>query len=171
MPILAANLKWYLSGGAANANPNASLGGARSNTVVGAGLDNLFDDVTGDEAAAGDTEYRCVYFRNEDANANGLIGPLAWIDLQTTAVGDDISIGIDPIGKNGVATGPVADENTAPAGVVFTTPLTKSTGLALPGAPYALNDFIAIWIRRIVAAGAASDPNDQASIRVEGDSF
>jgi hypothetical protein len=170
MPIAGANLKWYLSGGAGNANPNASLGGARSNTLVGAGIDNLFDDVTGDEAAAGDTEYRCIYFRNEDANANGLIGPLAWIDQQTTAPGDDISIGIDPVGKNGVAV-VTADENTAPAGVAFTTPLTKATGLALPGSPYAQNDFIAIWIRRTVNAGAASDPNDQASIRAEGDSF
>jgi len=170
MPISAANLKWYLSGGAGNADPNASLGGARSTTLVGAGLNNLFDDVTGDEAAAGFTDYVCIYFRNEDANANGLLAPLKlWIDQQTTASGDDISIGVDPAGKNAAAT-TIANETTAPAGVVFSAPLTKATGIDLPGAPYAQNDYVGVWIKRVVNVGAASDPNDQASIRVEGDS-
>lgn len=167
MPISAANLKFYLSGGAGNANPQASLGGARSTTLVGAGLDNLFDDVTGDEAAAGVTNYRCLYFRNEDVDADGLITPVTWIDVQSEA-NDTISIGLDPVGKNGVAT-TIANETTVPTGVVFTTPTSKATGLALPGAPYAQNDFIAIWIRRTTSAGAASNANDSASVRVEGD--
>jgi hypothetical protein len=170
LPISSANLKFYLSGGAGNTDPNASLGGTRSTTQVGSGLNNLFDDVTGDEATAGDTEYRCIYFRNEDANANGLMSPLKnWIDQLTSAAGDEIDIGLDPAGKNGTAT-TIANENTAPVGVSFSRPTTKSAGLDLPSAPYIQNDFVAIWIRRTVTAGAASDPNDTASIRVEGDS-
>lgn len=169
MPILSANLKYYLSGGAGNADPNASLGGVRSATAVGGGTDNLFGDVTGDQAAAGYTAYRCIYFRNEDANANGLILPLTWIDLQSEAL-DTISIGLDPVGKNGAAT-TIANETVAPAGVVFTTPLTKLAGLSLVTPPYAQNDFIAVWIKRVTGAGAASINPDQASIRVEGDSF
>ena len=47
---------WRLSGGAANTNPLASLGGIMS-TSTAAGS-NIFDDVTGDEGAAGDVEYR-----------------------------------------------------------------------------------------------------------------
>lgn len=169
MPIAAASLKYYLSGGAGNVDPNASIGGIRSTTVVGAGIDNLFDDVTGAEAAAGDISYRCFFFRNEDANANGLIAPIAWIDVQSEAL-DTVSIGLDPAGKNAAAATP-ADEFTAPAGVAFTTPITKATGLALPGAPYVQNDYVAIWIRRTVGAGAASINPDTASVRVEGDSF
>lgn len=170
MPINAANLKYYLSGGAGNADPNASLGGARSNTLVPAGINNLFDDVLGDEAAAGDIEYRCIFFRNEDADADGLMAPLkAWISGLTSAAGDEIDIGIDPVGKNGVAAGPVANENTAPAGVAFTRPVTKAGGLDLPTPPYVQNDFIAIWIRRTVTAGAAADANDTASVSCEGD--
>lgn len=165
--ISAANLKFYLSGGAGNTNPNLSIGGARSTTAVGAGLNNLFDDVTGDEAAAGVTNYRCEYFRNEDANTTGLISPVAWIDVQSETL-DTVSIGLDPVGKNGVAATP-ADELTAPAGVTFTTPITKGTGLALPGAPYVQNDFIAIWIRRTTGAGASAINPDTASVRVEGD--
>jgi len=168
VPISNANLKWYLSGGAGNANPNASIGGVRSVTLVAGGLDNLFDDVTGDEVTAGDITYRCMFFRNEDANANGLINPVAWIDLQSEA-GDVVAIGLDPAGKNAAAATP-ADEFTAPAGVAFTTPITKPTGLALPGTPYVQNDFMAVWVRRTVTAGVpASNPNDQASVRVEGD--
>jgi hypothetical protein len=169
MPIAGASLKYYLSGGAGNADPNAALGGVRSTTLVGAGLNNLFDDVTGDEAAAGVVEYLCIFFRNEDANANGLIGPVAWIDVQSEAL-DTVSIGIDPAGKNAAAA-VIANEAAAPAGVAFTTPITKGTGLALPGAPYAQNDFVAIWVRRTVGAGAASINPDTASVRVEGDSF
>lgn len=168
MPIAGSSLKWYLSGGAANANPQASLGGARSTTAVPGGLDNLFDDVSGDEAAAGVTNYRCMYFRNEDANANGLISPVSWIDVQSEA-NDTISIGLDPAGKNGVAT-TIANETTAPAGVSFTTPTTKGAGLALAGSPLVQNDFQAIWVRRTTAAGAASNAADTASVRVEGDS-
>ncbi len=169
MPISAANLKWYLSGGAGNASPAASLGGARSTTLIGAGLDNLFNDVGSAEAAAGSTKYRCIYFRNEDANANGLLAPArAWISQQTTATGDDISIGLDPVGKNGTATS-VANEDTAPAGVTFTTPTSFASGLDLPTSPYVQNDFIAVWIRRTVNVGAASDPNDQSQVSVQGD--
>lgn len=169
MPISGANLKFYLSGGAANANPNLALGGIRSTTVVGAGLNNLFDDVSGDEALAGDIEYRCLFFRNEDADADGLMAPLKlWISGLTSAAGDEIDIGIDPAGKNAAAA-TIANENTAPAGVAFTRPVTKGAGLDLPTPPYATNDFIAIWIRRTVSAAAGVDSNDVASISVEGD--
>lgn len=169
MAISAANLKWYLSGGAGNTDPNLSLGGARSTTQLSGSLNNLFDDVSGDESVAGDIEYRCLYFRNEDANANGLMSPCTvWISQQTTASGDDISIGLDPAGKNGTAT-TATTESTAPAGVSFTTPLSKGAGLALPSLPFAQNDYVAIWVRRTVSAGAAADSNDQATLAVEGD--
>jgi hypothetical protein len=169
MPITGTNLKWYLSGGAGNTDPAASLGGARSTTVVGSGLNNLFDDVGGDEAAAGDVEYRCLYFRNEDADADGLMAPAKlWIDGLTSAAGDEIDIGLDPAGKNAAAT-TIANESAAPAGVTFTRPTSKGAGLDLPSLPFVQNDFVGIWIRRTVSAGAGADSNDVASIRVEGD--
>jgi hypothetical protein len=167
-----ANLKFYLSGGAANVDPNASLGGARSATLVGAGLDNLFADVTAAEAIAGSVKYRCIYFRNEDPNVSGLLAPLAsWISQQTTATGDDIAIGVC-IAK-GDATA-VANENLSPVlgtltGAAFSAPLTKATGILLAAAPLMQNEYLAVWIQRTVIAGAASDPNDQCSISIEGD--
>lgn len=167
MPISNANLKWYLSGGSGNTDPNASLGGARSTTLAPS---SLFDTVTGDESAAGDTEYRCVYFRNEDADADGLINPILWILSNTPSADTTVAVGLDPAGKGGTAT-TIANENTAPAGVSFSSPATKGAGLALPSTPYAQDEFIAVWIRRTVDAGAASAASDPATLRVEGDTI
>jgi hypothetical protein len=167
MAITPANLKYYLSGGAGNSNPNASLGGAISTTEVGTGLNNLFDDVTGDEASAGDTEFRCIYFKNTDADADGLISAKLWIDTQTSG-GDSIEIGLDLAGKNGTAD-TVADENTAPdPAVTFGAHATKVTGLSL-ATPLVQNDYQALWIKRIVPSSCASTASDTSSITVEGD--
>jgi len=47
-----------LTGGAGNSDPNASPGGEMSaNQISGTPMNNLFDNVTADEAAAGDVEY------------------------------------------------------------------------------------------------------------------
>lgn len=167
MAINPANLKKYLSGGSGNTDAAASLGGARSSTVVPTGL---FDTVTGDEAAAGDAEYRCFYIRNEDADADGWIDPVVWISSNTPSADTTMAIGLDPAGKNGTAT-TIATEGDAPAGVSFSSPANKAAGLALPGAPYAQNDFCAVWVRRTVTAGAASAPTDPATFSFEGDTI
>jgi hypothetical protein len=165
--VSAANLKYYLSGGAGNSSPAASLGGIISSTEVGSSIDNIFADVDSAQALAGSTKYRCIYFRNTDADAIGLYNPFLWIN-QVMSGADAIAIGLDPAGKNSTAT-TIANENAAPAGVSFTAPTTKAGGLALPTSPYLQNDYVAVWIRRTVPASCASSPNDNGSIRVEGD--
>jgi len=167
VPISNANLKWYLSGGGSNTDPNASIGGARSSTQAGS---NLFDTVTGDESAAGDTEYRLVYFRNEDSDSDGLISPVAWVLSNTPSADTTIAIGMAAAGKNSTESA-VANENTAPAGVSFSSPASKGAGIALPSAPYAQNDYVGVWFRRTVTAGAASAASDPATVRVEGDTI
>jgi hypothetical protein len=55
--ITASDLQTRLSGGGANADPNASLGGVMSSTAWAGGvLHDLFDVVTGDENAASEVE-------------------------------------------------------------------------------------------------------------------
>ena len=168
MPVSSANLKFYLSGGSGNTNPNASLGGARSTTLVATSLNNLFDDVTGSESTAGTSEFRCLYFRNEDADADGLILPTVWFTSNTPSAGTVMSMGLDPAGKNGTAT-TIANELAVPAGVTFSTPSTKGAGLLLPSGPYMQNDYVAIWLRRVVSPGTSSASTDPSTIRVEGD--
>lgn len=155
--IASANLKWYRSTG--------DLGGAITGTEVVPA--SLFDYVTGDEALAGDTEYRCVYFKNTDANVNGLIDAKLWILTQTPAQ-DYIEIALDPVGKNGVAD-VITNENTAPdaLGIVFTDPDAKIDGLSL--GTLASGDYYAVWIKRVVPAGCEAYNANSFTLKVEGD--
>ena len=71
MAIIASELHYRHSGGAGNSDPDASIGGAMSSTQITDDSDNnLFDDVTGDEASSGDTEYRGIYLYTVDSSAN-----------------------------------------------------------------------------------------------------
>ena len=76
--IVSADLKYYLTvtaGAAGNTtaqgNPNASLGKYCSTTaIVDNTLDNLFDDISGDENAASTVDYRCIVIANDTASGN-----------------------------------------------------------------------------------------------------
>lgn len=169
MPIEAADIKFYLSGGAGNTDPDASIGGARSTTeIVAATQHNLFDIVSGAEAAAGDIKYRCFYVRNDHPDSPGLTleAAKAFIQTNTPSTDTDVAIGLDPAGINGTAATP-ATENDAPAGVSFSQPSTYVGGLSIGN--LAVGDFQAIWVRRTVGAGAAAYNNDGATIRVQGE--
>ncbi len=159
MPITSAEIVYRLSGGAANSNANASIGGAKSSTVVPAAL---FDDVTSAESAAGDTEYRCIYVHN----ANGALtmqNAVLWITANTTA--NRIAVGVGSSAINGTEQ-TVADENTAPTGVTFSQPTTKGAAIALGNIPPGQHR--AVWMRRAITAASAAS-NDTYSLRVECD--
>jgi hypothetical protein len=153
---------WRLSGGAANTDPTASLGGIMS-TSTAAGS-NLFDNVTGDESAAGDTEYRGVYVLN---NGNvDLQSAVVWI--QTNTPDPDTAVAIALAGEGANATmETVANENTAPVGETFTSPTNKAGGLSI--GTLAAGQRYGVWIRRTVNAGAVAYNNDTFTLRVEGD--
>lgn len=152
---------WYLSGGAANANPSGSLGGAISSTPAPV---NLFDDVAGDESAAGDVEYRGVYVKN-DGNAN-LLNAVVWIQVNTPDVDTDIAIALANEGLNATMQS-VANENASPVGPLFSAPASKATGLAI--GTLAAGQRYGIWVRRTVVTGAAAYNADTFTLRVEGD--
>ena len=159
MPITSAEIVYRLSGGAANSNANASIGGAKSSTVVPAAL---FDDVTSAESAAGDTEYRCIYVHN----ANGALtmqNAVLWITANTTA--NRIAVGVGSSAINGTEQ-TVADENTAPTGVTFSQPTTKGAAIALGNIP--AGQHRAVWVRRTIGA-ATPAANDTYTLRVECD--
>jgi hypothetical protein len=68
---MAAVLKLYLTGGASNADPDASLGGVMSSEELSeTPLNNLFDDIDPNQAEVGVTEYRALGLYNDgDADA------------------------------------------------------------------------------------------------------
>jgi hypothetical protein len=162
MPIVASDIKYRLSGGAANTDPAASLGGVKSNTTDAAST--IFDDVSSAEASAGDVEYRCIYVHNNHGSLT-LQGPKIWIQTQTPSATTDVAIGLGTSAVNGTEQ-TVANENTAPSGVSFTSPADFAGGLALTD--LAAGAHKAVWVRRTINAGTAAAA-DSFTLRVQGD--
>lgn len=165
MPVTAADIQLHYSGGPNNANPHLSLGGPISTYTIAFGeMNNLFDNVTEIESGTGDTEYRCVYVRNNHPTSS-LENAIVWIAQDTPSADDEVDIGVDGSGVNGEAP-QVADESTAPPNVVFSHPTSKSQGLQLgtlgPG------QWRAIWLRRTVQPGAAPYSRNSVVIGVAG---
>ncbi len=161
MPIASSDIQYRLSGGAANSNPAASLGGAKSSTAAGA---TIFDDVSAAESAAGDTEYRCIYVHNNHGSLT-LQNAVIWIQTNTPSGDTTVAIALGGEGLNGTAE-TVANENTAPAGESFSSPASKGAGLSLGNIP--AGQHYPVWVRRTVNAGAAAAA-DSFTLRVEGD--
>lgn len=158
---MAAILKMHLTGGASNADPALSLGGVSSSVELSAtALNNLFDNVSADEASAGDTEYRAIDVKNSgDASA---VGVQIYMNPETTSASTalDFGIGASPLGS----TLSVADESTAPAAVTFAH-YTTGTRLSLPDIAAAA--YCRVWVRRVVAAAAPNLASDTGTLNVD----
>ncbi|MCU7934130.1 MAG: hypothetical protein KZQ99_04525 [Candidatus Thiodiazotropha sp. (ex Dulcina madagascariensis)] len=165
MAVLATDIDYHLSGGAANADPSASLGGAISNTqIVDAGLHNLFDIVAGAESSAGDTEYRCFYVRNNAAQT--LINAYVFVATESPSAGSDELLGLGTSAVNGIEQ-TVGDEQTAPAGVTFTQANGLGNALAIGDIP--AGEHKAVWVRRDISVGASAYNNDAPILTAGGD--
>lgn len=169
MAIITTEIVFRLSGGAANTSPDASLGGARS--TAGGGiittdtLNNVWDNVSGAEGAAGDIEYRCIYV----LNTNGTLtytAPKIWISADTTSTDDEIDIGLGSSAVNGTEQ-TVANESTAPTAVTFSHPTTFAGGLATNDLPAGQHK--AIWIRRTVNTNAAAANANPYTLSIQGE--
>lgn len=66
MAVSASDIKFLLSGGVANTDPNKSIGGAASTQVLIGSLNNLFSNLTEAQTATGYTDYRCLYIENSN---------------------------------------------------------------------------------------------------------
>lgn len=164
--IVETDLKFYLSGGYFNSDPNASLGGEISSfALVSGSLDGLFDRIDTNEAEKGDVEYRCVYLRNTNQTRK-LLGTKIWIETGTKSPDTAIAISIGSAGMNG--TEPmIPTESIEPPMNFFEIPLQApeepNIGDLFPG------DSIGLWIRWFVNTGTQSIPDDVAIIRIDGE--
>ena len=166
MPIVSTDIKFYLSGGAANADPDASLGDAISATeIVSATLHNLFDIVNSSEANDGDTEYRCFYVKNTHATLT-LQNAVVFVQTESPSADTDEEIGLGTSAINGVEK-TVADEQTAPDGETFSQANLEGAALAIGN--LAPGDTKAIWFKRVISAAAAAVNNASSVLRVKGD--
>lgn len=179
MPIVSSDIKFRLSvvtasaGDTTASTPAASLGDQVATTeITTAQLQNLFDNVSGAEAAAGTVEYRCLFILNNHATLT-LESPVVFINSQT-AGGGTVDIGLDTTaisakGASGAQAVTIANETTAPAGVTFSSPTTGSP-LSL-GGNLAPGQVKGLWLRRTVSAGAAATNPDGVIIDVRGDTL
>ena len=168
MSVLASDIKFYLSGGASNSDVNASLGGAKSSTAITDDtLNNLWDDVSGDEHTAGDTEYRCLFVKNDSAET--AYNVKLWIDTNTTSAEDTFNIGLDLTGVGDTAD-TVGDESTAPDPAV-TFSAAANQGAALSLGNMTTKQSYPIWIKRIVTAGSTPQAANEAILKVYVDTL
>lgn len=154
-----------LSGGSGNTDPNAALGGAISSTAVtDNSLNDLWDNVSGQESTDGDIEYRCVYIRNSHGSLTAYTTKI-WIDTDTTSSSTNIDIGLGTSAVNGTEQ-TVANESTAPTSVSFSAP-GVGTELSIGDIPTAQHK--AVWIRRTVTAAGSATDSDTYILKVSCD--
>lgn len=170
MPVQSSLVRFQLSGGEANENPNLSLGSqvsiATNRNIVSNFLHNLFDEVTNTEAVSGEYEYRHFYYRNgatfKVKNAKLMV--LA----DQTSIWSKLEFA-KGTANNGNVEQSVPDENTAPVGI-------SDSNWKIPNAlnPLLLGDVEAgstasIWVRRKVEVGALIAKNEKVTIRIIAD--
>lgn len=166
MPVAIADMKWLLSGDSGNTDEDMSLGGGRSSTevVFSPILNNLFDNVTPEQSATGEVEYRCIFLQNDHAT-DTITDVKIWVYSNTPNANTTIAIGLDPAGKN-TAADTISPSTEAPAGVTFSTPTDYAGGLSI-GTMNA-QDVYPVWIRRTTTAGAVASANDNFYLGVQG---
>lgn len=159
---MAATLVLRLTGGASNNDPNASLGGVRSSNAVSAtAMNNLFDNVSPDEAADGDVEYRAIdVYNSGDATAESVT---FYFDGNTSSVDTALAVATEasPIDS----TLSIVDESTAPAGSLSFTAPSSGAKKSLPNIPAASG--CRIWLCRTVDEGAMNVASDTATLKWE----
>lgn len=174
MPIASSDIVFRLSVAAAAGDttagtPATSLGDQVSTTVItAASIGNIFDDVSGAEAAAGTVEYRCFFVLNNHATLT-LTNPQLTINSET-AGGGTINTATDNIavsakGSGSAQAAAIANETTAPTGVSAFGTTALSLGDLAPG------QVKGVWLKRTVTAGAAATNPDGVVLRVTGDTL
>jgi len=149
--ITAANLKMYQ--GTVWAEGTTHGGAINTSAEIAASGDQIiFDDVTDAQRVSGVTEYRKVFFRNENADPVSL---KICISQNYTASNETISIAL-------AAT--ASDVQTAATAYSYSTPSTVATGLDL-GA-LGNNASQGVWIKRVVSVGGNGYAVDTMALQI-----
>lgn len=175
--IIASEILWKYSVAAAAGNTTAgtaagSLGDQISTTVLAtAGGNEWFDDVSGAENAASESEYRGFFIHNSNT-ANNYQNAVLYISAET-AGGASIAIAIDNTAQSAIGSGStqmttVANEDTSPGAGAgsFSSPTTAGTGLSLGTINF--GNCKGFWVRRTTANTAALS-NDGVTLATSGE--
>ena len=186
MPLSSLDIVFYYSDGATGPSNNTlSLGGTISaSTITDALANNIYDDVTGDESSAGDTEYRGIYVKDTNATYT-MINTKIWITGYTRhatgTLADTISMGCSTFILGANTMGVCANESSSmnETGIVWVTEGAPSntigfsnTSIATTTSPFgattlAAGSYFGVWFKRIVPAGAGAYSNRSVTIQVQ----
>lgn len=159
------HIQWFASGESGNC-----LGDVITNPVIeipSRTLHNVFPAFSADDVILGITKYRCLYMRNMHPTIP-LKNPIAYIPVNTTSPSTEIWVGIDPAGvgdgtSTGVAT-EIINENTPPAGVLFTQATNRKEGIPLRVNLPPNGKMVAVWFRLKLAPNAETRQGDYTKI-------
>lgn len=179
------------SDGGAAGSAAVSLGGYRGSGEITSGADNnLFDDVSGAEAAAGDTEYRCFAFQNTHGSLS-LTTAKVWFQADDANSDTTYSIAVERPATANLTNGAaqiVATESDAPTvnttahngvgsgisnWVASTAAGSYANGVGVnqgsAGADLAPSDIIFVWVKRVIGASAAAAAAVSFTLRLQGE--
>jgi hypothetical protein len=177
MAVQTSDIKFYLTGGSGNTNPYASLGGVRSTTQIGSGLNNLWDNITGTNHSAGNVDtsqtadYRVIAVKLDSPLADASSSTLdnAVLKISASSFGDNALQAYVSAAVNSTITAG-ADENTAPTdGGPITFATIPGGGLALPTS-IAPGDAVHIAFKRTVSVGSTAQTNNY-TMQITGDTI
>ena len=120
-------------------------------------LNNIFDNVSPDEATAGDSEYRAIDLYNDGDEVS--TATAVYMRSPTVNVKTQIEMGVEAAWLDSV-TG-IADESSAPNAVSFAYH-NDSSHLAIGDIP--VGSYARVWLKRIVDSGAINQSNDIGTI-------
>jgi len=178
MPLSSLDIVFYYTGNATGPSDNTlSLGGTIStHTIPDATANNVFDDVTGDESASGDTEYRAIAVKDTNSSYD-MLNTKVWIEGYTRAESgaDTIYFALENPGGSPASIQTIADESTAPDEDKFTVKTGATVSWTEEGSPSSTLEFgtvnagewFGIWLKRVVPEDASAYSNRSVTIKVQ----
>jgi len=157
------------SGSSVAGYPGTSWGGWISTSLMSSStiLDNLFNDITGPQNAAGQIDYACLFIHNNTAGINSMAGLVAWLpQTGLTGTGSTIAMAADPTGITAINSNnpqalTITSAIVAPAGITTWVSPTNVT----PTSPNYINGLqlgnvapsqcVAVWFQRTALASTA----------------
>lgn len=165
-------IKIYYSGASvisgAQADPTASLGGNMSNTEVpNTILMSLFDIVSGSEVVSGSDNYRAVFVKNTN-NLITLEAVKVYFNSRTGYSNDLIYFGLETPDGTGYSVQQIANESTAPSGMVWYYPEDAASGIVV--GDISPEEAFGVWFKRqfVSTASGSGSRNDWFTIVIEG---
>jgi hypothetical protein len=165
MTITSNQIQFFLSGGSSNSNPNLSLGGEISNTPVLGTLNNIFSDITTEQASSGRTDYRCVYIKNISVS-DSLYDAGIYVYSQSSG-GSTIEIGTSPTPVDTTAPS-IAVDTLAPYDVTFEE---TSSGSRIILGDVGPESIVPVWIRRTTSPETDFKELDNFVLKITGKPF